>query len=516
MLLPWCYRCHTGRNNALREEVSEEKDLLTVEQIQQLQLSGNNATIFIHGYNVPMGEMGSFGDAEDWGKKPPSSQRLIESQRQKPFLHHTVEETEAILLGRKKLVQQKIGEIKKEYAGYLRGYPKISDEKIIKVINKQVNGTGTYHWLTLAESYLNRAAANLDDSAPITDWEKYNRIIGVAWTGDASAREFFKSILNGNLAARRFAKILRQFIDAGITVNIITHSLGARVALGAMNILGDFAGQYDGKVDNVFLWEPAVADNALTNDRSADKGPLKETVFPFAYKVAKHISVLYSNNDGVLGGDNTYDSDIAEKFTSAIGGAYPKRYWWIASGTEAMGKYYDQLAGAERMGLMEAERRLGKQSPYYQLFDRKMNEKIAAAIRTEAAQVNADSDIAPVYYLSPWAHYRRFEKQQIDEIIKILQQSKTNDWDVQEYNLRPALGHVGFEKVINDELEGYDEFIAGKYEKEFGFKDQSKYFMSHSALRLEYDRKWFPQIFEESYKQTIMDNIKEKSKFGKY
>ena len=68
-----------------------------------------------------------------------------------------------------------------------------------------------------------------------------------------------------NEAGRELAKVLIELFNEGIKVNIITHSLGARVALSALNILGDFDGAYNEKIDNLIMWEAAVADNAITD-----------------------------------------------------------------------------------------------------------------------------------------------------------------------------------------------------------------------------------------------------------
>ncbi|MBO0037437.1 alpha/beta hydrolase, partial [Listeria monocytogenes] len=80
-----------------------------------------------------------------------------------------------------------------------------------------------------------------------------------------SQLEFFQSEIYANESGRVLAKVLKKLIAEGVKINILTHSLGARVALSALNILGDFDGAYDEKIDNLIMWEPAVADNAFTN-----------------------------------------------------------------------------------------------------------------------------------------------------------------------------------------------------------------------------------------------------------
>lgn len=44
----------------LREEADSQADKLTPEQLEYFSANGNNALIFVHGYNVPHGEWGRF------------------------------------------------------------------------------------------------------------------------------------------------------------------------------------------------------------------------------------------------------------------------------------------------------------------------------------------------------------------------------------------------------------------------------------------------------------------------
>ena len=50
---------------------------------------------------------------------------------------------------------------------------------------------------------------------------------------------FFRAEIYANEAGRKLAKDISILLENNIQVNIITHSLGARVALAALNILGD-------------------------------------------------------------------------------------------------------------------------------------------------------------------------------------------------------------------------------------------------------------------------------------
>ncbi len=96
-----------------------------------------------------------------------------------------------------------------------------------------------------------------------------------------------------NEAGRELAKFL-QTLHKETKINIITHSLGARVALSALNILGDFDGKYANWIDNLIMLEAAVADNAITGNYTREKNPLAMELFPFAHKAVKSIRIMYS------------------------------------------------------------------------------------------------------------------------------------------------------------------------------------------------------------------------------
>ncbi|MGO1463146.1 MAG: hypothetical protein ACTHV7_12575 [Oleiphilaceae bacterium] len=67
-------------------------------------------------------------------------------------------------------------------------------------------------------------------------------------------------------------------------------------------------GTWSNLVDHLFLWQPAVADNALTNDSSRDVHPLRLSVFPSAHSAVRKIVVLHSRGDGILGAGEDEES----------------------------------------------------------------------------------------------------------------------------------------------------------------------------------------------------------------
>ena len=548
-----------------------EEIYLNEKQIQQIKDDGGYATLFIHGYNVPLGSLGHFASSEELGEKIQYPHQLSPENVQRPYLYYDnrlMKQATNVDLHKK---------LEKNYLTEGVNYTKVGDRDIFssaeakksyEKLSSILNGKEALSWLPHVEFHLNLAASGKKNLAEFDQWDKYSRIVGVTWSGSVDPDlNFFRAEMYANEAGRRLAGILRQLIDNGIHINIITHSLGARVALSAMNILGDMAGKYENRIDNLILWEPAVADNALTNlEKYNEKkafNPLAMEIFPYAYKVPKHITVLYSQEDGVLGGDNTY-SDYEP--VALIGGAYPSKYLSFTTGNSALKEYYkgtqineyeksvidikhtcDLLyAGADKQYRPDE---CAKLPHAYQV--NRYKQEIEKLIRKEAASVNEAANsstfIPPLAYLKPWSHFRRFPEEVLNHIIDVLTGNVLSDWEKRDnyFKVRAALGHQGDRQTVLDKDKNlndlpaqrikilHDSFIEelskeGEKLRYFGQVideddgTQRYYFISHSAMRtwewLELDRhQVFPLIYEYSYKQWIMDRkIQKHSKFGRY
>lgn len=519
---------------------------LSTKQLEQIKKDGNTATLFIHGYNVSLGHIGKFPQSEDFGELPEYSNLPPSDQVQRPYLHY---DNKAIgQLATNTLLEQ----AKEDDNIYVKH---IYDE-----VDLKVNGHKALGWFPHVEYYLNLAASgklNYDD--PFTDWDKYHRIIGVTWSGSVDpSMVFFRAEMYANEAGRELAKVLIELFNEGIKVNIITHSLGARVALSALNILGDFDGAYNEKIDNLIMWEAAVADNAITDTYTRVKNPVAMELFPYAHKTVKYLRVLYSQEDGVLDGDSRGGD---KEYTGLIGGAYPMKYSSLANTTGALkdyyyklnliGEYYENIEQLRRNVLIHRGSLNQDDIAEYNNIEntvkgREIKQKIEKLLMEEANDVSSDLK-KPLNYLIPWSHYRRFrpEDEYFKHIIDVLTYQVFNNWTVyiKDMWVRPALGHQGNRlSVLNimgkddkplseyHKKELFDKFIAdntrkanesGK-NKKFWFWDQSNYFISHSAMR-EWEwkaldtQKVFPDIYKESYKGRIIDEwINEKSNFGRY
>lgn len=498
----------------LREEAEPQDDKLTPEQLEYFRTNGNNALIFVHGYNVPHGEWGRFlkGDSRssNWHGNTRSFSRVPKWHPHKAT-------------------------VKQDPEALSEGYP-------FTLEDADVNGSGVQNWAIHMEYCLNEAAG-FDG----TDWMPFSRIINISWPGDTGSTDFMQAELNAMTAGRRLVPLLQQLQDAGIAVNLVTHSLGARVALTALNILGT-TGRHN-LVDHLFLWQPAVADNALSNNPERDTHPLGLGVFHAAYKAARQVVVLHSKGDGILGPDTPEDEiwwrrivghvspaglaawDIAsadDPMDEALGylyGAYDKKWWTFPSFLDngfgpAIEKLYsdylplayDEDAGERRRGYpAKQRRRLALQN-----WERLEKDIIAEAqsLRQPCIDCLRNGEQPPRYtLLAPLNHRASLSVEVAKDYIRRLKKLAVNNWQT-EQPPRPALGYVGFEDVGDDSSPNHDSFLADELRNEKLIPvNQSKWLFSHSGMKIPSQK-----VFEKSFKEAIMDRILEAEggSFGRY
>jgi uncharacterized protein involved in type VI secretion and phage assembly len=133
-----------------------------------------------------------------------------------------------------------------------------------------VNGSGAHNWLLHMEYNLNCAVQNTYLEFP---WENkaedYKRVLGYHWPGYQRIFDVPYSD-NLNFAGMEFNAIgagyalialIKKFKSAGLTINIIAHSLGCLVAVQVMDLLGRNHQKF---INNVILWEPAISATALS------------------------------------------------------------------------------------------------------------------------------------------------------------------------------------------------------------------------------------------------------------
>ena len=538
-------------NFRFNQTVNQQEETRNKERIkQQIFASGKNVTLFIHGFNVPLGKTGRFPTAKELGKIPAYDALPLSSEQvQTPYVYYG------------DVVGKVVGEQPTIRLNKMQTSRELKVDRY-RALEREFMGRDALSWFPSVEYYLNLAASGkLSPSEPFTDWDKYSRILGITWSGNISpANVFFRAEMYANETGRDLAKLIQE-LDKDTKINIITHSLGARVALSALNILGDFDGEYDNRIDNLIMLEAAVADNAITKNYIRENNPLAMELFPFAHKAVKSMRVMYSLEDGVLGGDSTpWDTDdgfITDNIL--IRGAYPKKYGPFANRTHAIGDYYPydknartsishQKAKADIHNAIQMQclDNMGQNSKdvaalcdymkSQESFGRQMIEsKARELIAQEIERVNQDR-IADLNILRPWSHFRRFPKDAdytqhiIDVLMNVIFKG---DWKMssEELAIRPALGYLGNGLTTQEGKQGqwYDQFIEQELEKQFFFWNQSAYFTTHSAMkdliweemvRTEEQRKTmketkFYQIYQKTYKDQIMEKYL-KGKFGRF
>jgi esterase/lipase superfamily enzyme len=101
-----------------------------------------------------------------------------------------------------------------------------------------------------------RLLKGLHDSG-LTGGAAYGLVLGFTWPGFATVLGFFPAVPFANRSAGFFRSLLELASRNARTVDVQTHSLGARVALQAL------AGGTQGFVDNLMLTSAAVDDEVL-------------------------------------------------------------------------------------------------------------------------------------------------------------------------------------------------------------------------------------------------------------
>jgi len=284
----------------LREDVSNDyfksekqandpykRDTLHTDEVNYFIHNGNNATIFIHGFGV---EYGKFG-----------KEIQVETDLEKQQLKNSIYAHDDIY--RSATLVKKL-------------YPTATVGGAVNFDDEDLNGTGAHSWWLHMEYNLNQATGQLHE----VSYSNYARMIHVAWQGDpASELDYMAAVEQAKKAAVKLVKVIEQLQPKGIQINIIAHSLGNEVLLKAMDLLGE-QGKAD-CIDHVFMWDPSVPNDALSSPATNDNlcGLYQ---FPHATKTAKKITVLYSQDDNILGPvqNKSFTDVIYEKINDPAAG----------------------------------------------------------------------------------------------------------------------------------------------------------------------------------------------------
>ena len=471
----------------LREDASKSdpnaRHVLRPEEIEYFKANGNNATVFIHGFNVGYGEPGSYPDKFD--KMDTVRPSII------PYELNVANFKSS---HKKSTVVQRAEDLRQRF-------PELADQSFM--LPEKINGTGAHGWFNHMEYQLNLAAS----SAEGLDWDKYTRTINVAWSGDVFVPNYLAAEYYATTAGVRLSILLKQLIDKGISVNIVAHSLGARVAIVALDTLGDLGEEET--IDHVFLWQPACPDTVLSPNKESDTSVLGNWHFPHAHLTAKKFVVLHTRHDNILGKHNieTRAEDLKdfllnkEHFLEAIlelkiprlDITIPSPYK-TATEVGVAPETFAHLLWAWEFVTDRIEKHMQEEGFW---------QRVLAKWLTDALKLEADIAMDKSkgkkkgFDLDPW----------LGRANSLASAFVATAWDGSRPP-RPALGWAGIEKAMQFDSDIRLLYNSGKLTA----VDQGKWLVSHSAMKIP-----TRTLKEEVYKKRIMGQfIKQNSVFGTY
>lgn len=297
------------------------RDLQNPQQLsaQQLQIildsypEHPNIMLFIHGYNVGLGDAGKILLTQS---KTSSTCQQVEYQGLNQKFDTQIDdlyysEMDATIC--RLLIHQH-----QQFGAALHKL-KISDDRL--------NGDGAHNWWRRMEYNLNKAAGfKCFDYLYQPQLPHYTRILNVAWAGDpVSPLDYMAVEPIAEKTATALLTTIYQLIAHDVEINIIAHSAGNIVLIKLMELLGRQS-QYHDSLNHVFMWQPAVPDNVLSPYASSQDDSL--TSFwqtSHAYLSTRKIHVLYSHHDNILGPiplklDGSKDLQLHQKWKTRGGG----------------------------------------------------------------------------------------------------------------------------------------------------------------------------------------------------
>lgn len=261
-------------------------NILSQTEINYFKARNNNATLFIHGYNVAYGK---FGPKADKVILDPSTLSL---GLPAIFMSGQGDST----------IYRDLSVLRLYFPQIPINTTAINGHADLEVV---LNGTDAHNWIIHMEDNLNRATRQFDR----TNYLKFERIINITWSGDPFPLDYvtaIQAISDPKIEpAKHLAQLIIELKNAGINeINIIAHSLGNGLLIKVMDILGE---QYPDIINHAFLWQPAIPDNTFARtEKDHDPAYFMEPTLdpwyvPNAYKSAQKITILYSFNDNILG-----------------------------------------------------------------------------------------------------------------------------------------------------------------------------------------------------------------------
>lgn len=296
----------TAKSNPAHPNTVSNNAALTREQYDYLKQMGH-VVIFIHGYNVPLGDYGRQLMAvpcplPSLGVMPPIpcptlTPNTIQQVRYKPFddptrhafcsAHFRLEYGDAPAT-----FCRDAAHIRDAFSGF-RHWPNLSDESL--------NGTGAHNWALHMEENFNRVLGfeGFDFHGPSTP--AYQRLLTVSWLGDpSSALDYLAIEPLAAISGRALVSTLQRLKAQGNTLTVIAHSAGCIVLLQAMAY--SQTQQKMPLIDHAVFWQAAMPNAALSpRANSFDQSPNRYWQTESAYQAAKRCHILFSRHDQVLG-----------------------------------------------------------------------------------------------------------------------------------------------------------------------------------------------------------------------
>ncbi|MCH9743372.1 MAG: alpha/beta hydrolase [Gammaproteobacteria bacterium] len=257
------------RHDALPHE-RNTRELLSHMEIDYFKQKGNNALIFIHGFNLKYGKFGS--QIEKAGLIADSLPYPVTSSSDRT-LYRNLE-----------MIQKRFGNIE----------PYHYSQNSSLNLDPWLNGYDAHNWFVHMEDNLNRATQQFDR----TNYCSFTRNINVAWSSDLLPIKYMAAEKPADQAGKDLVPLILQLHQHNIHINIIAHSLGCRVLLSLMHQLG-LLGK-DNILDHVILWQAATPANVFTDNPDQDYSVKKDWQYFRAYRASCKVTILYSQHDWVL------------------------------------------------------------------------------------------------------------------------------------------------------------------------------------------------------------------------
>ena len=249
-------------------------------------------------------------------------------------------------------------------------------------------------------------------------------------------------------------------------------------------------------VEQCFLWQPAVAEHALTDDPERDASPLAHEHFPAAHRGARRIVVLHTAHDGVLGprpdGQPDDPDSPLEDTLEELGGAYAHKYRFDG---QLRQRYFPGVGGRIHSRALRASLIRGLAA--------RLQREAELAHPTEP-QARGEAPLYPLELLAPWAREYRFGPEELARITTRLQDLLDERLSVPN-EVAPAMGWGGprvLEGTIEDQL---------RRRKQLEIIDQGDLLTTHSGMKWPSER-----LFQEIIVDRIMADMRRHTGFGTY